>query len=236
MKFFCFVVTWGYVPVKVVYIEYILNIYVVNKSNFFEEKIIFTRGKYTNTHNIFITQCYEHWETLGSWNKGTLTSGRKQMFKKNSFCYPSDTAVIVSTFEGQTLVQIMKYFLRFASKSVGLYWLKRAEYVFPFRYLSIPEWFPCQHTCISTSEELSARLQQKIWNKASKDTLGLTAFYQDNKLKYQNKPFKDVKGFVINDYQKEIETAWISELRKKNKIKIKSSARFWPFFDFDLKG
>ncbi|MEX6625552.1 peptidylprolyl isomerase [Tenacibaculum salmonis] len=66
-------------------------------------------------------------------------------------------------------------------------------------------------------------LQQKIWNKASKDTLGLTAFYQDNKLKYQNKPFKDVKGFVINDYQKEIEREWISELRKKNKIKIKKS-------------
>lgn len=64
-------------------------------------------------------------------------------------------------------------------------------------------------------------LQKKIWDKASKDTLGLKAFYQKNKLKYKNKEFKAVKGFVINDYQKKIEANWVAELRKKNKVKIK---------------
>ena len=63
-------------------------------------------------------------------------------------------------------------------------------------------------------------MQKKIWNKASKDTLGLKKFYALNKLKY-NKELNKVRGQVINDYQKKIEENWIKELREKNKIKIK---------------
>ncbi len=64
-------------------------------------------------------------------------------------------------------------------------------------------------------------LQRKIWNKASKDTEGLKEFYTLNKLKYKNKELNEVRGQVINDYQKKIEENWVKELRKKNKIEIK---------------
>ena len=64
-------------------------------------------------------------------------------------------------------------------------------------------------------------MQQKIWNKASKDSVGLQSFYEKNKVSYGTKEFKKIKGKVINDYQKEIEDSWITELHAKNTVKIK---------------
>lgn len=64
-------------------------------------------------------------------------------------------------------------------------------------------------------------MQEKIWNRSSKDTLGLTKFYNSNKLKYNNKEFDKVRGAVMNDYQKSIEENWIKELRRKNKVNIR---------------
>ncbi|CAM1333509.1 peptidylprolyl isomerase [Tenacibaculum aestuariivivum] len=64
-------------------------------------------------------------------------------------------------------------------------------------------------------------MQKKIWNRALNDSIGLQQFYNINKLKYQSKKFENVKGYVINDYQKKIEKEWISELRNKSKIEIK---------------
>ncbi len=64
-------------------------------------------------------------------------------------------------------------------------------------------------------------MQQKIWNKASNDTLGLQNYYSKNKKVYQFKEFKTVKGSVMNDYQTFLEKEWIAELRNKSIIKVK---------------
>jgi peptidyl-prolyl cis-trans isomerase SurA len=45
-------------------------------------------------------------------------------------------------------------------------------------------------------------MQEKIWNKSSKDTLGLKEFYSLNKVKYNGEKLDSIKGQVINDYQK----------------------------------
>ncbi|WP_275316602.1 hypothetical protein [Tenacibaculum bernardetii] len=64
-------------------------------------------------------------------------------------------------------------------------------------------------------------LQEKIWNTSLNDTIGLKAFYKLNKSKYKNKSFTEVRGYVITDYQKQLEADWVKELREKNKIEIK---------------
>jgi peptidyl-prolyl cis-trans isomerase SurA len=63
-------------------------------------------------------------------------------------------------------------------------------------------------------------MQQKIWTKSSKDTLGLKQFFNKNKSNYKVNELSKVKGLVINDYQNFLEQNWIADLRKKNKIKI----------------
>ena len=64
-------------------------------------------------------------------------------------------------------------------------------------------------------------MQQKIWNRASKDTIELKELYRLNKSKYKNKKFEDVRGHVMNDYQKKLEEEWIKNLRENNKIRIR---------------
>ena len=64
-------------------------------------------------------------------------------------------------------------------------------------------------------------MQQKIWNKSSKDTLGLKQFFVENKKNYAVDDLTEIKGQVINDYQNFLEQNWIADLRKKNNIKIK---------------
>jgi peptidyl-prolyl cis-trans isomerase SurA len=64
-------------------------------------------------------------------------------------------------------------------------------------------------------------MQQKIWNKSSKDTLGLKMYFSNNKEKYNSEELKDIRGEVMNDYQNFLEKNWISDLRNKNKIKVR---------------
>ncbi len=64
-------------------------------------------------------------------------------------------------------------------------------------------------------------MQQKIWDKSTKDTLGLKKFYENNALKYK-KELKSIKGEVMNDYQNHLEEKWIADLRKKSRININS--------------
>ena len=40
------------------------------------------------------------------------------------------------------------------------------------------------------------------------------------KIMEQPESYKDVKGSVINDYQKELERKWIENLRKKYEIRV----------------
>lgn len=63
-------------------------------------------------------------------------------------------------------------------------------------------------------------LQQKIWNKTANDTLALQNYFNKHKTKYK-KPFKEVKGMVMSDYQKDLEENWQKELRKNNVVKIR---------------
>ena len=63
-------------------------------------------------------------------------------------------------------------------------------------------------------------MQQKIWNKSSKDTLGLKTYFSNNKEKYGTKELKNIKGEVMNDYQSFLEKDWITDLRKKSSIKV----------------
>ncbi len=63
-------------------------------------------------------------------------------------------------------------------------------------------------------------MQQKIWMKSSKDSLGLKSYFNKNKAKYNSQELKSVKGEVMNDYQNYLEEKWIADLREKNKIKV----------------
>ena len=63
-------------------------------------------------------------------------------------------------------------------------------------------------------------MQQKIWKKSSKDTLGLKNYFEKNVNSYSSKELKDVKGEVMNDYQMFLEKEWIDDLKKKSKIKV----------------
>ena len=67
-------------------------------------------------------------------------------------------------------------------------------------------------------------LQQKVWDKSSKDTLGLKNYFYKNKAKYSFKELHENKGQIINDYQEYLEENLIATLRKKSNIKINKRA------------
>jgi len=67
-------------------------------------------------------------------------------------------------------------------------------------------------------------MQQKIWNKSSKDTLGLKTYFSNNKERYNSEELKKIKGQVMNDYQNFLEKKWISDLRATSKIKVRNRA------------
>jgi peptidyl-prolyl cis-trans isomerase SurA len=64
-------------------------------------------------------------------------------------------------------------------------------------------------------------MQQKVWNKSSKDTLGLKTYFYKNKKKYSFKELSDNKGQVMSDYQEYLEKELIALLRRKYSVKIK---------------
>ncbi|MDP5105905.1 MAG: peptidylprolyl isomerase [Polaribacter sp.] len=63
-------------------------------------------------------------------------------------------------------------------------------------------------------------MQQKIWEKSSKDTLGLKNFFEANLSNYEPKELDKIKGEVMNDYQNYLEKNWIADLRRKSVIDI----------------
>ena len=63
-------------------------------------------------------------------------------------------------------------------------------------------------------------MQQKIWNKSSKDTLGLKNFFDANLSKYKTKELKKIKGEVMNDYQSFLEKNWIADLKNKSSVSV----------------
>jgi len=67
-------------------------------------------------------------------------------------------------------------------------------------------------------------MQNKIWNKSSQDATGIQNYFDTNKSKYKADTLEEVKGKVINDYQKHLEESWINDLRSKNNVTIKKKA------------
>jgi peptidyl-prolyl cis-trans isomerase SurA len=66
-------------------------------------------------------------------------------------------------------------------------------------------------------------MQQKIWDKSSKDTLGLQTYFEKNSSNYKEQVLDSIKGQVINDYQNYLEKSWIADLRKNHEVEIKKS-------------
>ena len=64
-------------------------------------------------------------------------------------------------------------------------------------------------------------MQRKIWNKSSKDTIGLQTYFYKNKNNYTFKELSKNKGAVINDYQAFLEKEWLQYLRKKYPISLR---------------
>lgn len=64
-------------------------------------------------------------------------------------------------------------------------------------------------------------MQDKIWNKSTKDTLGLQNYFEKHKANYSSRKLEDNKGEVMNDYQNYLEKKWIADLRKQSNIKIR---------------
>ncbi|RCS28078.1 peptidylprolyl isomerase [Polaribacter sp. WD7] len=63
-------------------------------------------------------------------------------------------------------------------------------------------------------------MQQKIWEKSTKDSIGLKNYFSKNIDNYENKDLKEIKGRVINDYQNDLEKKWIADLRKRSVITV----------------
>ncbi|RZK82123.1 MAG: hypothetical protein EOO92_02935 [Pedobacter sp.] len=62
--------------------------------------------------------------------------------------------------------------------------------------------------------------EMKIWNRAQNDENQLRSFHDKNRALYQGKPFEEVKGQVISDYQLSLEKDWVIELKKKYPVKV----------------
>ncbi|QMU65311.1 MAG: peptidylprolyl isomerase [Flavobacteriaceae bacterium] len=67
-------------------------------------------------------------------------------------------------------------------------------------------------------------MNQKIWEKSSKDTIGLQTYFDANRANYTEKYLSKIRGKVISDYQDYLEKRWIARLRENNSVKINKRA------------
>lgn len=61
-------------------------------------------------------------------------------------------------------------------------------------------------------------MQKKVWQKSTDSTL-LVDYYNDNKSNFQQ-PLDSIRGKVINEFQKDLESKWITSLKEKNEVWI----------------
>lgn len=62
--------------------------------------------------------------------------------------------------------------------------------------------------------------EQKIWSKVRNNEFELIDYFEKNRAKYEHKPYEEVKGQVISDYQQILENDWINDLKKKYAVKV----------------
>ena len=66
--------------------------------------------------------------------------------------------------------------------------------------------------------EISTR---EVWDKASKDTVGIVKFYKKNRKKlYKKKKLEEVMAQVVTDYQDQMERQWVDALRRRYDVSI----------------
>jgi peptidyl-prolyl cis-trans isomerase SurA len=65
-------------------------------------------------------------------------------------------------------------------------------------------------------------MEDQVWGKASKDTVGLQNYYTTTWVtgKTDPKPLSEVKGLVTADYQNYLEEKWIDALKNKYKVTV----------------
>jgi peptidyl-prolyl cis-trans isomerase SurA len=61
-------------------------------------------------------------------------------------------------------------------------------------------------------------LEKQVWDK-SKDSVGLSNFYENNKANlYKNIDFENNRGLIISDYQNHLEKEWVKSLHQQYKV------------------
>lgn len=71
---------------------------------------------------------------------------------------------------------------------------------------------------------------KKVWNQATKDSVGLVQYYEVNKDKYidpvtaEPSKLEDIRALVITDYQEYLDKQWINELKRKYNPTINQKA------------
>ncbi|WP_446773873.1 hypothetical protein [Macellibacteroides fermentans] len=61
---------------------------------------------------------------------------------------------------------------------------------------------------------------REVWSRASSDTAGLEAFFEQSKQKYSSDSLDAVRGEVIADYQNWLDNQWTKRLAGKYPIKV----------------
>lgn len=67
-------------------------------------------------------------------------------------------------------------------------------------------------------------MNEKVWDKSSKDTIGLETYFKSNLANYKEKDLSKIRGKVISDYQNYLENQWMSSLKEKSKVTINKRA------------
>lgn len=67
-------------------------------------------------------------------------------------------------------------------------------------------------------------MNEKVWDKSSKDTLGLETYFKNNMANYKEKDLSKIRGKVISDYQNYLENKWMAALKKRSEVRVNKRA------------